>query len=258
MFSLGSKQAHGKRRRILASSYSKTSISHFRVQSIIKTRTARLLRFIEGQISTESSSFGKTGPLVVRNIFRALQSDIFTAFAFSEKSGTAFLERLRSGANTMEDLGMQMMDLCHDERRESFFFWESESPFKYIGRFVARKGPVAHAKAQRWLSELVAKYEAALQLEEKDKADESFSGFHCSPYKKMLVWQNSETGQSLNWNQRASEILDHCGSTLDFAKIVSVSLIRSDSGRTRRRTRSSRVHYSHFKCAFRCSIETTR
>ncbi len=45
-----------------------------------------LLQFIDKQISTESSSFGKSGPLVVHNIFRALQSDIFTACAFSDKA----------------------------------------------------------------------------------------------------------------------------------------------------------------------------
>ena len=258
MFSVGSKQAHAKRRRILASAYSKTSISHFNVQSIIKTRIAKLIRFIDAQISTENSSFGKTGPLVVRNIFRALQSDIFTAFAFSEQSGTVFLERLRSGANTMEDLGMEMMDLCHDERRESFFFWESESPFKYIGRFVARKGPIAHAKAQRWLSDLIAKYEAASQPKEKDGLGESFSSLNSSPYKKISTWQNPETGHSLNWNERASEILDHCGSPLQVAKIMSLFLTKSCSSRTRRRTSSFGVHDSNSKCAFRRPIETTR
>ena len=258
MFSVGSKQAHAKRRRILASAYSKTAVSHFHVQSIIKTRTVKLLRFVEGQVSVENSSFGKTGPFVVRNLFRALQSDIFTAFAFSEKSGTAFLDRLRSGANTMEDLGMEMMDLCHDERRESFFFWESETPFKYIGRFVDRKGPIAHAKAQRWVSELIAKYEAALQRGEKGTLDESFSGFNSSPYKKMLTWQNPDTGQFMDWNERASEILDHCGSTLTTASTFRRLLTYAYSGRTRRRASRSRVHDPNSECASRSPVQITR
>ena len=184
------------------------------MQNIIKSRTVTLRRFVDEQVSNENSSFGKSGPLVVRNMFRALQADIFTAFAFSEKDGTSFLERLRSGANTMEDLGMEMMDLCHDERRDTFFFWESETPFKYIGRFVARNAPIAHAKAQRWLSELIAKYEANLQSEEKECPDERLSGSNYSPYRKMMAWRNPETGQPLSWNQRASEIMDHCGTPL--------------------------------------------
>lgn len=220
MFSFGSRQAHAKRRRVFATAYSKTSISHFEVQNIIKTRTATLLRFIEKQISNGNSSFGKSGPLVVRNMFRALQADIFTAFAFSEIDGTSFLDRLRSGANTMEDLGMEMMDLCHDERRDTFFFWESEIPFKYIGRFVATDGPVAHAKAQRWLSELIGNYEANLQSEETGYPDEPLYGSIYSPYRKMLAWRSPDTGRPLNWNERASEIMDHFGLALKVAEIL--------------------------------------
>lgn len=215
MFSFGPAQAHAQRRRVLASAYSKTSISHSQVQNIIKTRTTTLLRFIAGQISNE---IGVSGPLVVRNVFRALQADIFTAFAFSEKEGTSFLDRLRSGANTMEDLGMEMMDLCHDERRDTFLFWESEKPFKYIGRFVATNGPVAHTKAQRWLSGLIAKYEANLQSDERAYLDKPLSGFSYSPYRKMFVWRNSGTGRQLSWNERASEIMDHCGLTSKMLK----------------------------------------
>ncbi len=218
MFSFGPRQAHAKRRRIFASAYSKTSISHFRVQNIIKTRNAKLLRFIDEQISNANSSSGKTGPLVVRNIFRALQADTFTAFTFFEQNGTSFLDRLKSGANTMEDLGMEMMDLCHDERRDTFFFWESETPFKYISRLVARNGPIAHAKAQTWLSGLIAIYEATLQPEEEGRSDEPLAGFSCSPFWKMSTWRHPETGRPLDWNERASETMDHCGLALKLLK----------------------------------------
>ena len=192
------------------------------MQYIIKTRTGTLLRFIDEQVSTEDASFGKSGPLVVRNMFRALQADIFTAFAFSEADGTTFLERLRSGANTMEDLGMESMDLCHDERRDPYFFWESEAPFKYIGRFVVTEGPIAHAKAQRWLSGLITKYELKLQSEQKTHPDEPLSGFNYGPYRKMLTWRNPDTGRPLSWTERASEIMDHCGWALKVLEILSI------------------------------------
>ncbi len=257
MFSFGPAQAHAKRRRVFASAYSKTSISQSQVQNIVKTRTATLLRFIDGQISNENTVFGISGPLVVRNVFRALQADVFTAFAFSEKDGTSFLDRLRSGANTMKDLGMEIMDLCHDERRDTFFFWESEIPFKYIGRFIATNGPIAHAKAQRWLSGLIAKYEAKLQLEERDYPDKPLSGFKYSPYRKMLAWRNSETGRQLSWNERASEIMDHCGLILKDAEILSNILTIAFSSRTRLRTSSSRVHDSNSEFASQSSVKIT-
>ena len=242
MFSMGPRQSHAKRRRIFASAYSKTSISHFHVQNIIKTRTATLLRFIDQQISTEDFSFGKSGPLVIRNMFRALQADIFTAFAFSEKDGTSFLERLKSGANTIEDLGMESMDLCHDEKRDPFFFWESETPFKHIGRFIVAEGPAIHAKAQRWLSGLMAKYESKLQAEEKNNPDEALSGFNYSPYRKMLTWRNPDTGRPLSWVERASEIMDHCGLTLQICVYdIQPSKIPFSSG-TRRRTGGFGIH----------------
>lgn len=207
-----------------------------------------LLQFIDKQISTESSSFGKSGPLVVHNIFRALQSDIFTACAFSDKAGTSFLEKLRRGANTMEIPGMEMMDLCYDGM---FFFWQSEPPFKYIGRVVARNGPIVHAKAQECLSELAVNYKAKLHSEGEDCPDEPLSEFNYSPYTKMSTWRDLKTGQPLSWNEKASEIMDHTGSALKVAENLLKLLTVTFSSGTRCRTSSSGIHNPDSKCTSR-------
>lgn len=158
MFSFTSSQAHKQRRRIIAAAYSKSAASHHRVQAIIEARVAKLLTFIHNQSGNGEALASSTGPLVVRNLFRALQADIFTAFAFSEQEGTTFLDNLKAGPNTMEDLGMGMMDVCHDEKRDKYFFWESGKPFKYIAQLLDRNGQIAHTKAQTWLAGLAQKF----------------------------------------------------------------------------------------------------
>ncbi|KAG7004303.1 cell division control protein 45 [Physcia stellaris] len=164
MFSFTSSQAHKQRRRIIAAAYSKPAVSHYRVQAIVEIRVAKLLNSVNNLSGNGEVLASSTRPLVVRNLFRALQADIFTAFAFSEQEGTTFLDDLKVGPNTMEDLGMGMMDLCHDEKRDMYFFWESEKPFKYIAQLLDRNGPIAHRKAQDWLAGLARKFEERVQL----------------------------------------------------------------------------------------------
>ena len=253
IFLFGPMEAHIKRRRSLASAYSKTSVTHVSVENIIRTRTSKLLQFIDEQISTENSSFGKSGPLVVRNMFRALQSDIFTTFAFSGKAGTSFLESLRRDANTMEDQGMKIVN----ERRDRIFFRESEAPFDYFGRVVASGGPLLHAKAQEWLSELTAKYKAMSHSGEEACPDKPLSEFNYSPYRKMFTWRNPETRQPLNWNEKASGIMDHTGSTIKVAEILLRLLTITFSSGTRRRTNSSRIYDPESECTPRSPVQTT-
>ncbi len=63
------------------------------MQSIIQPKLQKLISFLKSQVDQ---------PLIVRNIFKALFTDIFTAFAFSEMEDIYFLERLRTGPNTMK------------------------------------------------------------------------------------------------------------------------------------------------------------
>lgn len=215
MFSFKSSQAHITRRRIYAMNYSKSAISQPHVQNIIKTRISTLIRFIAQQTSSTSRTDGKSSPLVVRNLFRALQADVFTAFAFSETVGTNFLDNLGVGrANTSEELGMDLIDLFHEDKRDAFFFWESESPFKYFARLLGWDGPVAHMNAETWVSNLISRYEASLQVSPKDMhpMNQKRLGDN-SVYGKMLVWRNTQTGRPLSWEERASEMMDHVGSS---------------------------------------------
>lgn len=212
MFSFASSRAHIKRKRILASAYSKTAVSQYRTQNIIKNCTEKLTHFIDQQMSRSRSSFGKTGPIVVRNAFRALQADIFIAFTFSEVDGTGFLDNLKTGSNSLEDMDMDMLDLCHEEKRDAFFFWESEEPFKRIGRFVKPNALAIHMEACRWLSNVISRYETKMQLsKEIESQKEHSTRFESGTYRKLLLWRNPDTSKPLDWNERASEIMDHMG-----------------------------------------------
>ena len=212
MFSFSSSQAHKQRRRILASAYSKPAIAHSRVQNLIKARTEKLLHFVNEQTSMCRTTLGKSGPIVIRNLFRALQADIFTAFAFSEEGGTHFLANLKAGANTVEDLGLSIMDLCHDEKREAFFFWGSEKPFKFVRHWFDRDGLRAHKALQTWLLELAMKFEAAATTNTgRGSQSGNGSALDRGVYSKLLYWKDTVTGQSLSMQQRVSEIMDHMG-----------------------------------------------
>ncbi|KAL9637707.1 MAG: hypothetical protein Q9164_002032 [Protoblastenia rupestris] len=230
MFSFGSSQAHAKRKRIIASAYSKTAISQPRIQDLIRSRTAKVVRFIETQTSNTETSHGSSGPIVVRNVFRALQSDIFTAFAFSDEDGTRYLNRLRTGPNTMEDLNMEDMNLLHDERRDEFFFWESEKPFKYIKYLVDRHGPKTHERAQRWLSKLVSKHEERLTSSMSDRETKKpMRIFDSGLYDKLQLWRSQETGRSLDRKERASEIMDHAVAGQDAVPAAMEYIVRQIS-----------------------------
>lgn len=90
MFSSTSSRAHSSRKRIFASAYSKTAITQDRVQDIITSRVAEFVSFVGRQTSSDETFHGVSGPIVIRNVFRALQVDISTAFAFADEAGTNF------------------------------------------------------------------------------------------------------------------------------------------------------------------------
>ena len=200
------------------------------------------MNFVERQSSSDETFFGNSGPLVVRNIFRALQADIFTAFAFADGEGTEFLDHLKEGPNTLEDMGMGMMDLFHDEKRDEFFFWESEKPFKYVGSLLARNGPKSHERAQRWLMELVRPYEAKLQSRKSaEPLGTGLKQFSGGVYEKLLFHKNPKTGIPLDWTDRASEIMDHAGTRFQILAISTPTNL-TPSRRSRRRTSRFGVH----------------
>lgn len=211
MFSLTSGPAHSKRKRIFASAYSKTSVSQDRVQNIIKTRVSKLLNFIDHHASGAKQSRGEGGPLVVRRIFRALQADIFTAFAFSNETGSTYLDRLTGGTYAMDDLCTSDMDLFHDDKREEYFFWESEKPFKYFAHLVFRNISRQHLKAQRWISDFVANFEAGLSAKSASLSDKSIKRGDSGVYQKLLCYKDLKTGSPMTSAEKASEVMDHAG-----------------------------------------------
>ncbi|KAI4164572.1 MAG: hypothetical protein LQ342_001885 [Letrouitia transgressa] len=216
MFSLASSEGHKQRRRIFAAAYSKTGISQDQVQKIIGSRVAKVIRFIGIQSDCRKSGQDGQTPLIPRNIFRALQADVFTAFTFSDDAGTQYLDNLGYGANTTQELGMNMIDLCHDEKRDPFFFWESEVPFKYIARFIGRNGPTLHANAHRWLSDLVSKHETNRSGIKPTQIRSKPNQFMSSTWEKLTSWRSQETGMPLDQLDCLSEVLDHAGSELEL------------------------------------------
>lgn len=220
-------QAHARCRRIFASTYSKTAIYHPRTQKIT-SRTEKLLKYIHHCSTLTSAAPGSNSPpIVVWQAFPALQVDIFKAFAFSEAHGTEFLGNTNPSLRKGNDDGnndtnpMSVLDLFHDEKRAEYFFRESECLHFLKGFYLCWTKPVgygAHLKAQKWMGEIIASYEGGkggkmgsdhdgyLRREENYDGDD---GVDCSTYQKLLRRRNPDTGRGLDWNDRASEIMDH-------------------------------------------------
>lgn len=215
MFSFKSSREHISRRRIYAMNYSKSAISRPEIQELIRRRVSSLIHFISQQTNSTGRPYGKTSPLVVRNPFRALQADTFTAFAFSQSVGTNFLGNLTVGrANTTEQLGMGVIDLSHEDKRDAYFFWESEWPFKSLARLIGWNWPIAHEDMETWVLSLISAYESKAQASiQGSSAENKAPRAAVSVYGKMMAWSHPETGRQLSRDERASEIMDHIGST---------------------------------------------
>ena len=167
MFSFIPRSTHLARKRIFAPFYSRSSIHSPRVQHIPNRQTAKLTRFLSDQVT--ASPAGKSDHLVPRNFMRALGADVLTAFAFSDAAGTSFLDKLQAGANTMEELGMDIWELWHEEKRDSYFFFESQPELK---RFLAPHGRNAHVRFEAWVASVMKQYETRLSSCSKSKSKE--------------------------------------------------------------------------------------
>lgn len=210
MFSCQSSKSHRERRRIFATACSKTAVSQPSVQILIKQHVANLLRYLDQQASLGFATSGTSGPVIVRQVFRALQADIFTYSVFSKTEGTTFLDKLDGCPHTMEEVDMRAVHMGHEDRRDAYFFWESEKPFKYIQCILNRSGISAHKRAEAWLKELARKYESQLSIEVTTQfADQKLRSLEQGPYRKICLWKDSTTGRGLTFTERTSEILDH-------------------------------------------------
>ena len=205
MFSATSRRLHDERKRMLGPSYSRSTIYTSRVQLLIQRHVGTLYHFLE--TITNASKSNSTGHLLVRNIFRALTDDIFTSFAFSEPVGTEFLSQLRVGANTLSDLGMEDLKLWCEDTRESFFMFEREPELRWITWLLLPfPGETKHVRFEAFLSRIINRYEATIASLEK-----RFSDSEKGVYWRLLTERGALTGQTLNWKQRAAEIMDHLG-----------------------------------------------
>ncbi|GAD93462.1 hypothetical protein PVAR5_2072 [Paecilomyces variotii No. 5] len=206
MFSFTGNADHAARRRIFSSNYLKSNVMSPYVQQIIQSRIEKLIKFIKSAVEEDSK---KTQPIVVRNIYRAMQSDISTRFAFSDFYGTDWLDKLNGRVNESKYTGMHVMDFFHQELREATFFWESEPPFLYLNRLLVPNGPPEQQNAQKWAAGLFRRFEAIL-----DDSSDRDELVRQSVYGKLYTWRN-EKGEPLPFEDRASEMLDHIGAGHD-------------------------------------------
>ena len=208
MFSFILRSCHIARKRIFAPVYSRSSMHSPRVQHILKTQTAKLAHFLSNQVT--ASSTGKSGHLIPRNFIRALGADVFTTFAFSDAEGTNFVDGLQAGANTMEELDMDIWELWHEDKRDSFFFFESQPELKRFTDFFAPHGRDIHVRFEAWVASVMKQYEARVSSRSKVKSEET----ECAEqgvYWRLLTHKSPITQQPLSWHERASEIMDHMG-----------------------------------------------
>ncbi|KAL9133991.1 MAG: hypothetical protein Q9175_004829 [Cornicularia normoerica] len=222
MFSFTPRSTHLARKRIFAPVYSRSSIHSPRVQHILRTQTAKLMHFLSNQMT--ASPTGKSGHLIPRNLIRPLETDFFTAFAFSEAEGTEFLDQLRAGANTTEELGMDIWELWHEDKRDSFFFFESQPEFKHFSNIFAPHGWRNHVQFEAWVVSVMRQYEDRVSSYLKTESEEGASS-EKGVYWRLLTHRNSTTGQPLSWRERASEIMDHMGTHSFLPLTVPATLI---------------------------------
>ena len=214
MFTFQSGKAHTVRRRTFAKDYSKSNVSGSHVQSIIQGKVTQLQCFLSGH-----SAASRSVPLVARNIFRALQIDTVTAFAFSTNDGTNHLGRLSSQSNnTVDDLGLDPLESFYDERNQDFFFWEVEAPFRYFRQFFAKRGIEAQKKGEAWMNHMIARFES--RFRSCKSAAEQRELVAKSVYGKLYQTQG------LTRDQIAGEILDHVGAGQENLPSVMEYIVR--------------------------------
>ncbi|CAF9918720.1 hypothetical protein IMSHALPRED_004386 [Imshaugia aleurites] len=165
-----------------------------------------LTQFLSNQTSV--SPTGKSGNLIPRNFIRALETDVFTAFAFSDAESTTYLNELRAGANTMKELGMDIWELWHEDKRDSFFFFESEPGLQVFRSFFAPHGRDIHVRFETWVESVMRQYEARVSSCFKSECEEKGSSEQ-GVYWRLLTYRSPTTRQPLSWHERASEIMDH-------------------------------------------------
>lgn len=227
MFSCIPRSTHLARKRIFAPVYSRSSIHGPRVQHILRTRTAKLIQFLSNQSSV--SPVGKSGHLIPRNFIRALETDVFTAFAFSDAESTRFLNKLRAGANTMKEIGMDVWELWHEDKRDSFFFFESQPGLRHLCSFFAPHGHDVHVRFEAWVESVTRQYEARVSSSLKTGCGEKETSEQ-GVYWRLLTYKNPTTRQPLSWHERASEIMDHMGVPLSLLPFTTLSSIQTHHG----------------------------
>ena len=214
MFTFQSSKAHTARRRLYAKDYSKSNISSSHVQGIIHDKISQLQSFL-----THHTTKTPNIPLVVRNIFRALQIDTVTAFAFSTNDGTNHLGKLSSKShNTVDDLALDPLESFYDERNQGFFFWEVEAPFRYFRKIFAPNGINAQKKSERWMNKMIARFETRLHACKSPTEQRKLIA--ASVYGKMYQ------SQTLSKDEMAGEILDHVGAGQENLPSVMEYIVR--------------------------------
>ena len=119
---------------------------------------------------------------------------------------------------------MEVWELWHEDKRDSFFFFESQPGINRFANLFAPHGRSIHARFEAWVVALTKQYEARVspclkgESEEKEISEQGV-------YWRLLTYKSPTTGRPLSWNERASEIMDHMGAPDTDPDTISLSRI---------------------------------
>lgn len=105
---------------------------------------------------------------------------------------------------------MDIWELWHEDKRDSFFFFESQPELKRFTDIFAPHGRDIHVRFEAWVVSVMKQYEARVSSRSKVKNKE----IECAEqgvYWRLLKHKSPITKQPLSWNERVSEIMDHIG-----------------------------------------------
>lgn len=122
---------------------------------------------------------------------------------------------------------MEVWELWHEDKRDSFFFFESQPGFKRFVNFFAPHGRSIHARFEAWVVAVMKQYEARVSpclKVESEEMEISEQGV----YWRLLTYRSPNSEQPLSWNERASEIMDHMGAPGPDPHTIPASCIQHD------------------------------
>lgn len=110
----------------------------------------------------------------------------------------------------MHEIGLDVWELWHEDKRDSFYFFESQPGLKVVSTLFAPRGREIHVRFEAWVLRVMKQYEARVSSCSKTESEDK-EVLERGVYWRLLTYRNPMTKQPLSWYERASEIMDHMG-----------------------------------------------